>query len=475
MIWIGIHLQELPLDTLLRGSLLPEPCAVAEHERILTADRKASARGVRAGMLVSAALALVPQLRTLARDRSAETEALLGIAACAARFTPSVAIDFPDTLVLEVEGSLKLFGGLEKIRSRLDGDLAGMGYRGTIAAAPTARAAAWLARSGNSRFVDSTQLRESIEALPIGLLGCDKDTREALAALGISTLGALIALPRDGAARRFGPDLFDRVDHALGRLPDPRHFFAPPPRFYAAIELATEVAHTEALLFAANRLLAQLAGFLAARSGGVQHFTLRLSHREHPATEVAIGLVAPSRDAAHFRLLAREHLARLALREPVRAIALEATDIVPIADANMSLLAQSPDAPGDWPRLIERLRARLGNDSVHTVATVAEYRPERAARRAEPGERRKESQLELAFGERPFWLLEAPQALEEIEAIPHYRGPLKLLAGPERIESGWWDGEDVRRDYFIASTPEKARIWVFREPGARWYLHGVFS
>src|SRR3954463_5903232 len=100
MLWIGIHLPPLPLETLLRGSPRPEAWAVVERERIVLADRKGRSRGVREGMLVTAALALAPQLRTLVRDAAAETESLLGIAAWAAQFTPSVALDFPAGLAL---------------------------------------------------------------------------------------------------------------------------------------------------------------------------------------------------------------------------------------------------------------------------------------------------------------------------------------------------------------------------------------
>ena len=436
------------------------------------ADRKARSRGVRAGMLVTAALALAPRLRIRTRERAVETESLLGSAACAAQFTPSVALDFPDALVLEVEASLKAFGGLERIAGRLRAGLAGMGYETAIACAPTAKAANWLARAGTSRFVvEPGLLKEAIDPLPISLLRCDEETLDALAALGVSSMAGLLDLPREGVARRFGQEPLDELDRALGRLADPRHFFTPPPKFHAAIELPSEITHVEALLFAARRLLEQLAGFLAARSGGVQRFFLRLAHREGPATEIAIGLVEPSRDARHFSMLLREQLGRLALRDPVRSIAIDAADIVPLPGSNPSLLAEDKSEPGDWTRLIERLRARLGSEAVHSVAVAPEHRPERAARRAEPGAR----QLELEFGERPFWLLEAPRSLKEIESVPHYQGPLKLVAGPERIESGWWDGEDIARDYFIARTPDKALVWVFREPGAGWYLHGLFS
>src|SRR5262249_34680347 len=144
------------------------------------------------------------------------------------------------------------------------------------------------------------------------------------AAVGVRTLGGLLALPREGVARRFRQRLHDELDRALGRLPDPRNFFVPPARFRAEIELPAEVVQAEALLFAAKRLIVQLAGFLAARSGGAQRLAFRLKHRDRPATEVVIGLVAPSRDAGHFAFLLRERLARPAARPPARSTACSA-------------------------------------------------------------------------------------------------------------------------------------------------------
>ncbi len=476
MIWIALHLPQLALDTLLRGSRSPDAWAVVERDRILMPDRKARARGVRAGMLTTAALALAPQLRTRTRESAAETESLLGIAGWAAQFTPSVAIDFPEGLALEVEGSLKIFGGLDPIVAALRSGLTGMGFTASIAAAPTARAAAWLARVADGRCVtDPLALRSSLEPLPVTLLRCDGDQHDALIALGVRTVGELLALPRDGVARRFGQALLDELDRALGSAPDPRSYFTLPPRFHAALELPAEVSHAEGLLFATRRLLAQLEGFLAARSGGIQRFTLRLLHREGPATQVQVGLVAPARDAAHFAMLTREQLGKLVLRDPVRSIALDAAEVLPLAGVSASLLAEDRSAPGDWPRMIERLRSRLGSDAVHALATTPDHRPEKASRVVEPVAKSEAKQRPLDFGARPFWLLDAPRPLDEVDAAPHYRGRLTLLAGPERIETGWWDGEDAVRDYFIARTPDDALLWIYRARGAGWYLHGMFA
>ena len=439
MLWIAVHLPRLPLEVFLCGSPTLEPFAVADGPFVLACDGKAQARGVRSRMKASAALALVPQLQIKPRDPAAETEALLGIAAWAAQFTPGVALDFPDALLLEVSGSLKLFGGLSQIAGDLREGCAAMGFTPLIACAPTARAATWLARAGRESVVtDSSQTEKALAALPVSVLRCEVETLEALAAIGVFTAGELLALPREGVARRFGQNLLDDLDRARARLPDPRNFFTLPARFSARLELPAEVTQTEALLFAAKRLLVQLAGFLAARQGGVQRFVLKLSHGSAGTTEIAVGMVAPSRDAGHFTQLLREQLSNIVLRNPVRAIAVEAGDVLHLAGDNLGLFPDPAGAPGDWERLIERLRARLGVEAVHGIGVRAEHRPERAMQRIPsflrsrnaPSAARASQAGAWGPGERPFWLLESPRPIEEVGAVPHYEGPLALLAGP---------------------------------------------
>ncbi|MBE0622709.1 MAG: DNA polymerase Y family protein [Burkholderiales bacterium] len=479
MLWIALHLPQLPLEAFQRGLPSPEPRAVAERQRILVCDAKAAARGLRAGMPVAAALALVPTLRLREREAAAETEALLGIAAWAMQCTPNVALDFPDMVLLEVSGSLKLFGGLAQIAARLRQGLTTMGYSAHLAAAPTPRAASWFARSGKSCLItDAAMLESELSTLPLSVLQSKEE--ETLFSIGAGSIGDLLALPRDGLARRFGQSLLDALDQALGRLPDPRSFCVLPEKFCATIELPAEATQAEALLFAAQRLLAQLEGFLAARAAGTRRLLLSLAHRAAPATRVELGMVAACREAAHFALLLRERLQQTALSEPVRAITLQVQAIEPLEHSNKSLFSDELQQEVDWPRLIERLRSRLGAAAVHGIVQCADHRPERASvhldrasAQAEPGAK----QLALDFEPRPFWLLERPQALEESGAVPCHHGPLKLLAGPERIESGWWDGADMARDYFVARTADAALLWVYRErsPAGAWYLHGIFS
>lgn len=451
---------------------------MAEGRYVLDCNAAAFALGLRPRMASAAAAVLAPGLRFCERNPEAERTALEGIAGWAGRYTPNVALAVhpasPAGLLLEVSGSLKLFGGLPPITAGLAQGATAMGFTASVASAPTAQGAWLLARAGaSSHCLALADLPRRLHPLPAEVLDCDARTLATLESVGVRTLGEILALPRAGLARRFGAALGNELDRALGARPDPRTFFSPPEVFYAGLELPAEVRDADALVFAVQRLVTQLGGFLAARDGGIQRFRIELFHRE-ARTDVAIGLVRPGRDAGHFALLAREKLSSLVLREPVRRIALAADEILAIAHENLDLLDDTLRRPGNWHGLVERLRARLGNHAVSGMTTYPEHRPEAAWRAAEPGVRGPS----LDFGTRPLWLLQKPRRLAEVGSAPQCEGPLSLLSGPERIESGWWDGHDAARDYFVAQAPTGSLLWIYRERGlerGHWHLHGIFG
>jgi protein ImuB len=375
-------------------------------------------------------------------------ESLERIAAWACQFTPKVSLEPPRELLMEVAGSLRRFGGSQGLLEKLLAGLAATGFEAAHAAAPTARAALWLARGGC----------RALEQVPVEA-ACREEALGLLRGIGVRNLGELLALPREGLARRCGQALVDDLDRAAGTLPEARVFFVPPPRFAARLELPAPVSNAEGLLFAARRLLVQLEGLLAARHAGVRGFRFFLGEQR-----VEIGLASPAREAERFSLLLRERLATLALAQPVEAIALEAEDFVPLAGRTAGMFGDAAAEAEDWARLLERLELRLGRGAVHGLATYPDHRPELAWRRVEPGEW--EPREFRQPGPRPLWLLEPPRRLGQ-------QAPL-LLAGPERIEAGWWDGDDARRDYFIAQGEDFSITWVYREDG-EWYLHGFFA
>jgi protein ImuB len=475
MLWIALNFPRLPLESFPQASAQSEPWAVTDGPGVAVCNAPARVHGVRAGMSLSAACALAPALNYRPRDLKAEAAALAQIAAWAGQFTPSVTLQPPCGLLLEIEGSLKLLGGIRKILESIRRGAADMGYTLTLACAPTVAAAWLLARAGSETIVPGKRAIETaIAPLPVAALDCSAQTLATLEAIGARSIGDLLQLPRDGLARRCGQRLLDQLDRALGALPEAREFYSPPPRFEAALELGAEAANAEALLFAAKRLLTQLTGYLAARCGGVQHFNLVLVHEDIASTVLEIGLVTPTRETARLVTLARERLSAHALAAPVCRIKLQADDILALAGDSGQLFPDHTNTSGDWAKLIERLRARLGADAVQGLSPRSEHRPECAWQTNAPGAKA----AQAARRPRPLWLLQQPRALKEIAAKPHYNnGPLALIAGPERIESGWWDSDDVKRDYFVAQTPDHSTLWIYRErrqPGG-WYLHGIFG
>lgn len=352
-----------------------------------------------------------------------------------------------------MEGSLRLFGGLERLIEHLREGLDAMELTAQLAVAPVARAALWRARGDG----------QAVEDLPIDVTG-NAESFEFLKSIGISTLGELLKLPRDGLGRRCGRALLDDLDRALGTAPEAREFFTPPPRFAAMLELPAEVIHAEDLLFAARRLLVQLEGLLAARHAGVRAFTVFLFHPKGKSTAIEIGLASPAREAARLGQLLREKLAALSLACPVEAIRLEADDFSLLQARTAGMFGDALAEDEGWARLAERLQARLGHDAVYGVATYPDHRPEYSWRRVEAGEW--EPREFRHPGPRPLWLLEAPRPMCEDDFL--------LLAGPERIECGWWDGDEARRDYFIARFSDSSLGWVYREAG-EWFLHGLFA
>jgi protein ImuB len=368
-------------------------------------------------------------------------DSLEPIAAWACQFTPRVSLEPPQALVAEVEGSLRLFGGRDALLARLREGLRALGVEAELGVAPSALGALWLARGGGGE----------LESLPVTVIGREA---EFLQSIGIATIGGLLQLPREGLAQRCGQGLVDDLDRALGLLPEARAFFTPPARFDVRLELPAPVAHAEGLLFAARRLLLQLEGLLTARHAGIRAFNLN---------GTTIALASPTRDAKRMEQLLREKLACVALEQPVEEVRLRAGAFEPLGGRSAGMFGDAAAQAEDWARLLERLRQRLGRESVCGLATCPDHRPEHAWQRVEPGEW--DPREFRQPGRRPLWLL-APRRLEP--------GSFSLLAGPERIECGWWDGDEARRDYFIAGLASPALGWVYREAG-EWYLHGLFA
>ena len=486
MLWLALHLPHLPLEVFTRGMpsnthaiAITSSAETNAAVTVIAANRPAQTRGVRAGMSASAACALVSGLHTIARDAAKEHASLARIAAWSLQFTSFVSLAEPGAVLLDIEGSLKLFGGLGKLHQHIARGVTELGFNAHIACAPTPLAALWFARAGLAMRVQHPDaLRSALEPLPADLICDNETTRALLNSIGASTLGDCLRLPRDGLARRAGQRLLDNLDRALGLRPDPRRPFVAPQTYNAALPLPASVTQADALLFAARRLLAELCGWLAATGHGVQCPRFEFIHEKQIVTVITLELSSASRDLDLLTTLLRERLARTALPCAAIEIAIASGRVTPLASNNLSFLPDSAGQAENAVRFVERLNARLGANTICGLTSHADYRPERAWRVCRPGAAN-ENAAGVPILARPLWLHTTPKPLHETNATPQERDgkPLSLLAGPERVEAGWWDGQHVARDYFIARNQAQSLLWIYRERNvpARWYVHGFFS
>ncbi|QAU34483.1 DNA polymerase Y family protein [Janthinobacterium sp. 17J80-10] len=495
-LWIGMHLPLLPLETLRPRWSEPGMHAVLERDRVLAATPEALAAGVRLGMRRGGVLAIAPGTNLLERTPCGEQEALQGMALALLQYTPHLALADDAGLLLEVGASLRLFGGPRAICRRARDTVAALGFTPHIAMAPTAHGAWLLARAGAHHgqgraglslksALKMASLCRTLNAVPFDLLPAAQAHAQLLAGIGCATLGDLRKLPRAGLQRRCGKQVLEELDQAYGDAAELFEWIEAPPAFSRRLELPDRIEHAEGLLFGARRLLAEMTGWLVARHLAITRFTFLIEHERGRAavapTPLEILLAEAAWREEHLLKLLKEKMARLVLAAPAIAMRLEATQLSPLAPPSDSLFPEPGGTPADYRRLLELLAARLGEDAVLAPAPVADYRPEvgNAWQSAARGVLRQRKPAESApDAERPFWLMAAPVALLVREHRPFYGSPLTLLAGPERIECGWWDSALAVRDYYIAMDAEAACYWIYRERfdlEERWFLHGLFA
>ncbi|QXW47263.1 Y-family DNA polymerase [Pseudomonas amygdali] len=471
MLWACVLLPQLALDGVMRRRNDPdEPLALisgSAQRRVLQAVNPAArALGLKAGQSLTAAQALVSNFSMVEHD-PADIERLQQLlAAWAYGFSSNVSLKYPRVLLMEIESSLKLFGPWPVFEARLREELTAQGFRHRIVVAPNPIAARMLANMHDGLSIDCPQaLRRSLEHMPLERIGLSRETATALTRMGLRSVRQVLALPRDTLARRFPASMLQHLDTLLGERPVALECYTPPDFFDVRIELNFDVESHQALLFPLKRLIADLALFLAGRDSGVQRFSLHLEHVEGPETVVPVGLLSAERDASMLFELARGRLEQVLVASPVRAVRLLAQDLPDFVPAHRQLFDERVQQTLPWEQLRERLRARLGDESVNGLRAQADHRPECAW---QPHSTSK-AVLPAKGCMRPGWLLREPQPLP-LHAT-------RIVAGPERIESGWWDGGDVRRDYYLVETSSGQRAWAYRSVGEQGelLLHGWFA
>ena len=458
--------------------------------------------GVRAGMTVADARGVFPPdaVLVIPDDEVRTATALAALGRWAHRFSPRVAIDPPDGLLLDITGCERTLGGEDTIHRKACAELSRFGVRAACVIAPTFAAAAALARHGEAEIIGDTDLRSAVAALPMAALRLDPKQAAGLAEVGLERLGQIMDLPRSVLPARFGADLLLRLDRILGRAIETIETIRPTEPVCASIVFDGPTHRWESLEAVVRSLTADLCDQLARHDAGVTRAVLTLTRSDLPPAPLAFTLSVPSHDPAHLWSLIRPRLERTHLGFGVEGLDLLAERTARIGHTQAHAWSAAESGVADQQavgRLLDGLANRLGRDRVLRAGLVQSHRPERAVAMVPVGDDLpRDTEPAPTCGDfRPTLLLPTPEPASVIALTPD--GPVHRLTwrdqtaevlsciGPERIGPEWWRvarSHARTRDYFILQAEDGRWLWVFRDlaggggaGGGGWFVHGVWG
>ena len=481
MLWLAAWLPNLGLELFEPNpnSKQAPPTVLVEAQKIRIANQVACEAGVLLGSSLATAHSIAVGLRHHSRDETQEADRLKFLAELAYyRFSSRICIQPPDALLLEIFGSLKLFGGAQAITQRIRKFFQEYGHAVQLGIGHTSRTALTLAKAGVSfPFSDvlspqdlKRQAMQSLESVDLGYTGLQFHTIERLNNMGIFKVGSLLALPRNELGQRFQKELTQCLEQLTGELPEIPVFETPNPLFHSESHLLEPIQNKGGLEFFMHRLIANLVHWLQIRCQGVVRMRWTFHPFEGEGKQVATGFSLPRNDSKTMLALSQMTLENAELPQEIMSVELEVMEIGPLVntrdrDLFGNLQTRLPE-PFD---LLDKLIARMGNHAVQWLQCKDDHRPEAATVTATTAQHfnalQKDATITFTSGKRPLWLLDPPKP-----ANPRH---FQFLSGPERIQ-GTWDDQKVKRDYFIALHDKGSCCWLFHSSEG-WFQHGYFS
>ena len=465
--------------------------------RLTAVDRQAQALGLPPGLTLADARARVPQLLAFDCDLHADRLWLERIAGSCLRYTPMVALDPPDGLILDIGGCAHLFGGEDGLVADVERRCAALGMAVRIALAGSSAAARALARHGRTN---------DVRRLSVAALELEPEAAEGLVRAGLKTVGDMAVRPMAGLAARFGGEAVERLRHLLGEVERPIVPVHPPAPVMAERRFAEPIARTEYALTVLGELAAEASVYLEERKCGGRRFDATFFRSDGLARMLSVETSQPTREPGDVIRLFQERVEGLS--DPIDPgfgfdlIRLDVPAIEPLAAAQLRLEGGSTSEV-QVAALIDRLSTRLGRGRVRRLAPADTHIPEQAQLALPAVEVREPAGAWRVSpaGEppaRPIHLFNPPQQIEVIAEVPD--GPpyrfrwkralheVRRFEGPERIASEWWRRKDgsvdragLTRDYYRVEDARGRRFWIFRhglyeeKADPRWYMHGLFA
>jgi protein ImuB len=470
----------------------PVLLAIREGSRrlVYAADAAAQALGIRPGVTVALAQAMHPQVTVLDADLAADAAGLERLTVWALRYSPLVAPDPPDGLVIDIAGAAHLHGGEAALLADLTERLSRSGLAAKAAVADTWAAAWGLARFAPAGTIASPGETMSLVAdLPVAALRFEPDLVAALADIGIDTVAELAATPRVSVALRFGPAVTSALDRLAGRTAEFIEPVLAPSIPHATLRFAEPLMHANGLAIALEKLAAALCGDLEAGGLGARRLDLRFRRVDNQVAALRVGASRATRDPAHFARLFGERLETIDPGFGIEAAVLAATRVEALPLRQPDTRADDEDAEPDLAPLVDRIAGRIGGRRVYRLTPVESDIPERSARLvpalAPPTGRTWDD------GPRPHRIFDPPQPVQVLALLPDHpprfyvwngrRHDVVQADGPESLFGEWWvsDAEVFHlRDYYKIQDADGGRAWLFRATGPeglRWFIQGLFA
>ncbi|MCH8242001.1 MAG: DNA polymerase Y family protein [Planctomycetes bacterium] len=482
--------------------------------RIAHVNRVAANEGVRGGQTLAAAKAITPELVAYDDDPAADRRRLESLAVWAGNYSPLVHIEDESTLIVDVTGCERLYDGEANLLRQAVAGLAAQGFfaRGAIADTLGAAWAVAHAHPDEAVVVPAGCTTTELTLLPVWSLRVDAKIAESLALVGVETIASLLYLPRSSLTSRFGEGLLDRLDQTLGNTAEVLKPYRPASLLSVRFPLGAATTRLEVLIEAARQASIQFCERLEKRNVGAREIFVTFDCPDVETEEGSqtryltrvINLSQPTRSSVHLCFLLKVLVEQLRLPAPADVLTLWARQLDPLDDWQDELFATEASDFRVLGDLLDRLTARLGGEVVVRPQLLSEHQPERAFRYVSvvdaPPKNRSEAPRRLPIdrdsippaaqgemsGPRPLRLLEHPMEIAATAVVPEgppvairFHGTQHALAtcvGPERIETGWWRGPHVQRDYYRMTTESGRRGWIFRDrTTGRWFLHGWFD
>jgi protein ImuB len=470
---------------------LPFVLRTNEHGRmvITAANAIAEQQGITRGMVLADARAMIPSLRVQDDKPDLSDKLLKRLAEWCIRFTPVVAVDPPDGLILDVTGCSHLWGGDIPYLQTIITKLYTRGYHVYASMADTIGTAWGITRFDTRMVIERSQHIDALMHLPPQALRLEPEVVERLHKLGLHQVKQFIRMPRPSLRRRFGNHFMMRLAQALGQQDEPLQPIEVPEPYHERLPCLEPIATAPGIAIALQQLLEKLCARLQQEQKGLRQAILKCYRVDGKTEQVNIGTHLPSCHTEHLFKLFQLKLASI---EPALGIELFILEAPVVEDhyPQQEVMWQSANGLEDvrLAELIDRLSNKIGINTIHRYLPDEHYWPEQSFKEATSlHEKPTTSWRDKA---RPIQLLKVPERIDVTAPIPdyppmlfRYKGKVINIVkadGPERIEQEWWLQQGQHRDYYHVEDEAGNRYWLFRlghyhEKIYQWFIHGYFA